>query len=331
MNKQPLIISISGRAGSGKDTVCDMIKLFYNTRPKTLEEFKNLYNLYKENKFLDSENCVSIALADKLKQICSTMFDIDIKTFYDRNSKENKYVNLKTHEVVNFSESMESQIVTACYFYNHSDEPDIDKSYMSIRELMVYIGTYLINYNFDLNFFINTVNKFINNNYGKEAIIISDVRFDVEYDFIDKKNGIKIFVNNNRVTPLNNVAENIEEDHEFDFEINNNGTFEDLLENVYNMLTKHIIYENVQQCLLNLKLRLSSKVDGKNIYQILNSKFDSINYSDYSYLDEMQTILVDKIDLLSIDKTFLKPGANIDGFIIENIYKQNNRFYLTFK
>lgn len=331
MNKQPLIISISGRAGSGKDTVRNIIQLFYCTHPKSLEDFKKNYNIYKENNFFESENCVSIALADKLKQICSTMFDIDLKLFYDRTSKENKYVNLETHNVVNFSENIESRIVTASYYYNHSDEPDINKSYMSIRELMVYIGTYLINYNFDINFFINTVNKFINNNYSKEAIIISDVRYDAEYDFIDRKKGVKILVKNSRVTPLNNIGENIEEDHEFDFEITNNGTFDELLENVYNMLTNHIIYKNVQKSLRNVKLRLISKIDGKKVYEILTSNFDGINYSDYSYLDATQTILVDKIDSIVIDGTILKPGEIIDGFIIEDIYKQNNRLYLTSK
>lgn len=331
MNPHPLIISISGRAGSGKDTVREMIQLFYCTHPNSLEEFRKNYNIYKENNFFGSANCVSIALADKLKQICSTMFDIDLKLFYDRTSKENKYVNLETHDVINFSENMESRIVTASYYYNHSDESDINKSYMSIRELMVYIGTYLIGYNFDLNFFTNTVNKFINHNYDKKAIIISDVRYDAEYDFIDHKKGVKILVKNNRVTPLHNIGENIEEDHEFDFEITNNGTFDELLENVYNMLTNHIIYKNVQQSLLNVKLRLISKIDGKKVYEILTSNFDGINYSDYSYLDTAQTILVDKIDQLVIDDTIFKPGGIIDGFIIEDIYKQNNRLYLTSK
>lgn len=331
MNKQPLIISISGRAGSGKDTVREMIQLFYCTHPNSLEEFRKNYNIYKENNFFGSANCVSIALADKLKQVCSTMFDIDLKLFYDRTSKENKYVNLETHDVINFSENMENRIVTASYYYNHSDESDINKSYMSIRELMVYIGTYLIGYNFDLNFFTNTVNKFINHNYDKEAIIISDVRYDTEYDFIDHKKGVKILVKNNRVIPLHNIGENIEEDHEFDFEITNNGTFDELLENVYNMLTNHIIYKNVQQSLLNVKLRLTSKIDGKKVYEILTSNFDGINYSDYSYLDTAQTILVDKIDQLVIDDTIFKPGEIIDDFRIEDIYKQNNRLYLTSK
>jgi hypothetical protein len=331
MNKQPLIISISGRAGSGKDTVREMIQLFYNKRPKSLEEFKKNYNIYKENNFLGSENCVSIALADKLKRICAVMFDLDLELFYDRNSKEHKYVNLETHDLVNFSESIENKIVTASYYYNHSDEPGITKSYMSIRELMVYVGTYLINYNFDLNFFTNTVNKFINNNYDKAAIIISDVRYDTEYDFIDHKKGVKILVKNSRVTPLNNIGENIEDDHEFDFEINNDGTFDELLENVYNMLTNHIIYKNIQQCLHNVKLRLVSTDDGKSVYELLNSNFDGINYGDYAYIDEMQTVLVDKIDQLTINETILKPGRNIGGFIIDDIYKQNNRLYLTHK
>lgn len=331
MNKHPLIISISGKAGSGKDTVKDMIQLFYNMRPKSVEEFKNIYNIYKENHFLSSENCVSIALADKLKQICSVMFDIDLEIFYDRNSKENKYLNLETHNLVNFSESIENKIVTASYLYNHSDEPNINKSYISIRELMVYIGTYLISYNFDLNFFTNTVNKFIDTNYSKDAIIISDVRYDAEYEFVNRKKGVKILVKNNGVTPLNNIGENIEEEHEFDFEIKNDGSFEELLENVYDLLTHHIIFKNVQRCINNVKLRLTSKIDGKNVYEILTSSFDGINYSDYSYLDEAQTILVDKIDQLVINGTILTQGGTADGFIIEDIYKQNDRLYLTSK
>lgn len=331
MNKQPLIISISGRAGSGKDTVSEMIQVFYNTYSHSLEEFKKNYNIYKENNFFSSENCISIALADKLKQICSIMFDLDLGLFYDRKSKENNYVNLETHDLVTFSENIENRIITASYYYNHSDEPDINKSYMSIRELMVYVGTYLISYNFDLNFFTNTVNNFINHNYGKEAIIISDVRYDAEYEFIDRKKGVKILVKNNRVVPLNNIGEKIEEEHEFDFEINNNGSFDELLENVYNMLTNHIIYKNIQHCLHNVKLRLTSTIDKKDVYEILNPNFDGISYGDYTYIDKEQTVLADKIDQLTINETILKPSRNIDGFIIDDIYKQNDRLYLTHK
>lgn len=332
MSTQPIIIGISGRAGSGKDTVKDMISVYFNYHPKTLEEFKIIYK--NQDSFLDHkiDNVVSIAFADRLKEICSTMFNIDIKLFYDRDAKENKYINLKTHELVDYSYEISNKTVNASTYYNNYDSPHYKSSFMSLRELMVYVGTYLIKYNFDNNFFINSVNSFINSNFSKDAIIVSDVRFTDEFEYISKKHGISILVKNNRVTPLNNIAENIWDEEEFDFEIINDGSFDDLLENVYKTLTNHIIYKNIQKSIFNVGLRLIEQYSGHNIYEILAGDDDisGIDYDDCDFIDlnEHETVLTDKLNSININGIVIKPKTIIDGINIDNVYSKNNRYYI---
>lgn len=336
MKQHPLIIGISGLAGSGKDTVKDMIELYYNYKPKTCDEFINLYNRISENKpDKNYEVAVSIAFADKLKEICAVMYGIDINLFYDREVKDNMYINIKTHALVNYSPEISKSIISADYYYNNIDTlySDDKDYYISIRELMVYVGTYLIRFNVGDEFFIRVVNNFINKNYNNEAIIVSDVRFDNELDFIKSKHGVTILVKNSRVSKLQNIAENItdEQSLDFDYEINNNGSIHDLLKAVYNLLTTNIIYKNIQLDAFNVMLRCSGYFNGKEVYEVLNDIKDvnGVDYGDYACIDDDKQIWCDFINYLSINGSEITPGMKIsDNFIVHKIYEYDNRYYI---
>ena len=339
MYKKPLIIGISGKAGSGKDTVKDMISVYYNYKPTTLNEFKDIYKTkYSSNTVHEYPLVTSVAFADKLKEICSIMYDIDINLFYDRISKENNYINLTTHELVTRSESVVNKSVTAEEYYYNQDVSTYKDYYMSLRELMVFTGTYLIRYNLDNKFFINAVNNFINKNYNREVIIVSDVRFSDEFAFIQEKHGVSILVRNNRITPLNNIAEGIENEEQFDFEINNDGTFDELLEKVYNMLTNHIIYKNIQLNIFNVTLRLISQTSLNNTYELLISNneeltntINGISFDECTFADDDFT-LIDKINSITVNNAELFPTMKIDNNLyIDTIYRKVERFYLTTK
>jgi hypothetical protein len=336
MKRNPLIIGISGLCGSGKDTVKCMIELYYNYKPKTFDEFINLYNKFSENKLNKNYDVTAaVAFADKLKEICSVMYGIDLNIFYDREVKNNMYINIKTHALINYSPEIAKSIISADYYYNNIDTLySDDKDYhISIRELMVYVGTYLVRFNVGDEFFIRVVNNFINKNYDKDAIIVSDVRFDNEFDFIKRKHGVTILVKNNRVSKLQNIAENLTDDQslDFDYEISNNGSIYDLLSAVYNLLTTNIIYKNIQLDAFNVMLRCSGYFNGKEVYEVLNDIEDinGVDYGDYACIDYDKQIYCDFINYLSVNSAEIAPCMKLgNDFIVHKIYEYDGRYYI---
>lgn len=101
------IISISGRAGSGKDTIGKIIQWLsanelqnYDSNPEyypTLEQFINGQNIYNVNWTKDYENSVIDdspwqikRWADAVKQICSIILNVPVEQFEDREFKESE-------------------------------------------------------------------------------------------------------------------------------------------------------------------------------------------------------------------------------------------------
>lgn len=65
MKKMPVLVALSGKAGSGKDTIADF-----------MEENLKGYTVKR------------IAFADLLKRVCSIMFHVPLEWFYDRDKKD---------------------------------------------------------------------------------------------------------------------------------------------------------------------------------------------------------------------------------------------------
>ena len=147
-----------------------------------------------------------------------------------------------------------TKIITADEYYDMYDNnifsSDSISYYMTLRELLVYIGTYVLQYNVNPNTFVNIVNNIVNdtirNNANISYVICTDVRFKHEFDFIKKKHGIVINVNRNDVNQLDNVAEHDLDylDEKYDFNINNSGTYDDLFQNVWDMIHNNVIFSN---------------------------------------------------------------------------------------
>ena len=121
---------------------------------------------------------------------------------------------------------------------------------MSLRELLVYVGTYVLQHNINQNIFVNVVNNIINSeirsNKELNYVICTDVRFAHEYDYIKKMNGIVINVTRESVTQLDNVAEHDLDDFtNYDFVIDNSGTYDDLFEQVWDMIHDNIVFSNI--------------------------------------------------------------------------------------
>lgn len=255
--KIPLFIGLNGFAGSGKDSVAKMLNVILSNLDYTLEECKNIFNkLYKRIDSPSTENgniyknVMTIAFADQLKQICSDIFGIPIERFYY--NKANAWVCV--NKDFKYTEHLPANIVTAADFYenqelytNTRDECDY---YMSLREILVYIGKYILQGSVNKNTFINIVNNKINamRNVYKDNlkyIVITDVRFEQELEYMRNKYAVMINIIRPNLEQLNNIAEHdLDDEEDYDFTIINDGSYMDLFDKVYNLIHDNLVFLN---------------------------------------------------------------------------------------
>lgn len=261
--KHCLYIGIHGYAGSGKDTVTKMIRTILSRMWSSLDDCKEYYKkiytdptisaTYELQEDMLANNVYCIAFADQLKSICSAIFGIPTGRFYM--NKNTAWVcinkNFKYTEIRPIGAN--DKIVTAEDYYDNYSAYSSDTNisyYMSLRELLVYVGTYVLQHNINQNIFVNVVNNIINTQIRShdelDYIICTDVRFMHEYQFIRSKNGIIIDVTRNNVEQLDNVAEHdLDDFNNYDFVIDNSGTYDDLFEQVWDMIHCNVVFSNV--------------------------------------------------------------------------------------
>lgn len=258
MDKQ-LYIGLNGLAGSGKDTVAKMIRVILGHKTMSLEECMTIYKEHYYNPWIsatfssptdDSHNVYSIAFADQLKTICSTIFGIPVERFYQNKAtawicinKDFKYTEIKPDD---------SLIITAdeCYSeISNITKPDSEPKWMSLREILVYVGTYVLQQDINKKIFVNVVHNLIKDqifaNPQLEYVIVTDIRFTHEVEFLRKHNGVTINIVREGIAQLDNVAEHdLDYDNSWDFVIENNGTYEELFAKVYRLLHGNKIFDN---------------------------------------------------------------------------------------
>lgn len=260
MNRNKLLyIGLNGYAGSGKDTVAKMLSFILNFNWGDKEAAYYAYcesypdeteiATFNPEKDRPINNCMSIAFADQLKKICSVIFGIDVKYFYYNKgtswiciNKDFKYTEIMPDE---------NYILSAEDFYSGHDSyiHSYDRYYMSLREVLVYVGTYILQKQLSKNIFVNIVNKDIEKacqrNSNIQYVICTDVRFTHEFDFIHEKNGIMVNITRNNVVQLDNIAEHdLDDEENFDFTIENNSTYQDLFYQVWSLVKDNVIFEN---------------------------------------------------------------------------------------
>lgn len=260
---KPLYIGIHGFAGSGKDTVTKMIRTILSRNWTNIDECKSHYkSIYKDPTIsatydiedtMHTSNVFCIAFADQLKTICSSIFGVPTSRFYMNKNTAWICMNhdFKYTEIEPSGNNCE--IVTAEKYYDNYFEYTNNNEigyYMSLRELLVYVGTYVLQHNINQNIFVNVVNNIIKNeirsNKELNYVICTDVRFEHEYDYIKKKNGIVIDVTRESVIQLDNIAEHDLDDFtNYNFVIDNSGTYDELFEQVWDMIHNNIIFSNI--------------------------------------------------------------------------------------
>lgn len=110
----------------------------------------------------------------------------------------------------------------------------------TIRDIMQVLGTDLLRQGFNNNIHVAATLGSIKEN---EKVIITDVRFPNELEAIKKYNGVTIRINRGLVERTGkmiqgpeHISETALDDAEFDYVIDNNGTIEELIVKIKNIL-----------------------------------------------------------------------------------------------
>ena len=286
-----LYIGLNGFAGSGKDTVAKMIKTILNRDWSSLEDCKEYYKSVYTNPTIsatynqkeENERVFCIAFADQLKYICSSIFGIPVERFYQNKStawvcinKDFQYTEI--HPDDNF-------IVTAEGYYDNINDYKLSKHsyWMSLREILVYVGTYVLQQDINKSIFVNIIRNTIKekqmNNKDLKYILITDIRFNHEIDYIKENDGITISIIRDNVEQLDNIAEHdLDDEDRWDYYVENNGTYDELFENIWNILHNNLEFENFTYDLVtrenvNNYLRLISENESESVFRLC-SQYD---------------------------------------------------------
>ncbi len=231
-----MIIGISGKINSGKDTVGYAI-LHHIARFKGFSTSnwpeKEDYNYLKETSGFEIKK-----FADKLKDITCLLIGCTRDQLEDREFKEKEL----------------GQEWTIQKMYDTGIEPMIETYQLTPRVILQLLGTEcgrnIIHPNVWVNSLFNeyslkasnwdvdgntTVNEYPN-------WIITDMRFPNELEAVKNKGGITIRVNrSNNLLESNHLSETALDNAEFDYVIQNDGSIQDLIDKVKQILIKEQI------------------------------------------------------------------------------------------
>lgn len=259
MNNKLLYIGLNGLAGSGKDTVAKMLKAILVKDWNSIDECKEFYNLYFKNPNILATfgnnnpykfRVYAIAFADQLKEICASIFGIPVDRFY--NNKSNAWICI--NKDFHYTEVRPDNVITCEeYYYNCSEYKNSETQYwLSLRDILVYIGTYVLQQDVNKDIFVNIVENRIKNialtNQNLNYVIVTDIRFCHEIDYVRNHNGVTIKITRPNVQQLNNIAEHdLDDEDNYTFMIDNDGDFDELFQQVWDLVHNNIIFYNHTQ------------------------------------------------------------------------------------
>jgi hypothetical protein len=250
-----MIISISGKIGSGKDTVGQIIQ-YLNLQ----KEYPDVWEQKSFEQFLNyAENEVQHTwkgdfqvkkFADKLKDIVCIIIGCTRKQLEDRDFKEKEldeeWVKYELLFKDKFKDGLQSKIFLSIkevniFLFNSKFiyEHDLVKSILTPRLLLQVLGTQggrdLIHPNIWVNSLMSEYRD------SKPKWVITDTRFPNELEAVKSRGGITIRVSTDRCGKVSShESETALDDATFDYEIENNGTIEELIQQVNNLLWEKI-------------------------------------------------------------------------------------------
>jgi hypothetical protein len=253
------LIGVSGKRGSGKDTVGQIIQYLTDDLNKTNP--KN-YNEWVDGGF-HASNWKVKKFAGKLKQIVALLTGCTIE---DLESQEFKMKELgpewNTYGIVRGNDNLGRQVAVQAtphlkdsIWLASGDNQQVE-NILTYRKLLQVIGTDALRNVVHENIWVNALmadyvektnhnfrvprEEYVNAIYPNW--IITDMRFPNEMEAVEKRGGITIRVNRDngtRAIDLNpHPSETSLDSHKFDYVIDNDGSLSDLVEKVRTILIK---------------------------------------------------------------------------------------------
>jgi ABC-type oligopeptide transport system ATPase subunit len=220
-----MIIGINGKIGSGKDTVGKIIQYLqcHNTGEITIQDVisnpEHEWWLEEQSKFEIKK------FAGKLKQIASLLTGIPIEMFEDQEFK-------KTNLEKNWD-------IKSKYRDRRPPTP------MTVREFLQKLGTEAMREGLHTNVWVNALFADYKppkmSEYNPSNWIITDMRFPNEMEAVIEKGGITIKVIRPETSTGTHPSEIALDGHTMHYEIINDGTIEDLVEKVREILIERNI------------------------------------------------------------------------------------------
>jgi len=249
-----MLIGISGKKGSGKDTVGQIIQ-YLTLNDKRCFEFNEdcLLKWIKDRKLRDSwltsDDWQIHKFADSLKEIVCILIGCQREQLEDQKFKESYLeeewdVRKSCFQVLDKCDKQElglEEYVSKEMVCPENCSPYIIESKFTVREFMQTLGNDILK-KLHPNVWINAL--FQHDNYDEfHNWIITDCRFPNEAQTIKNRRGILIRVNKYNDIKDTHKTETSLDGYEFDYIINNDGTIHELLEEVRNILIKENIIE----------------------------------------------------------------------------------------
>jgi hypothetical protein len=242
MTTKSNLIAISGRQNSGKDTVGSIAQFLLHTGGVWDQEYwDDIQKHHPKGIGFNWTNYWEIKkFAGKLKQIATLLTGIPVEKFEDQEFK-------KTYMSDDWCYTKQ---VYECDENNQDGFMDIPLTY---REFLQKLGTEAIRDGLHPDTWVNALftdykaeNSWLNVQLSEKPEllypnwIITDMRFPNEYDAVQKRNGLCVQVIRGGDMSTNNAhsSEIGLDSYRFDYTINNNGSIEELREQVLEML-KH--------------------------------------------------------------------------------------------
>jgi len=234
------IIGISGRIGSGKDTVG---KIIQSICAKDFGVYKTQLDFINGGDWVrEKQSGWEIKkFAGKLKEIASLLTGVPVERFEDQDFKQSY-----------LGEQWAKTPVTPLNECTIFDPIDLN-NLMTYRDFLQKLGTEAMRDNLHENVWVNSLfadYKWYVKNWDELGTeidgaypnwIITDMRFPNEMDAVKDKGGVTIRVVRPGTATGTHPSETSLDSSEFDYEINNNGSIEDLIEKVREILTKEKI------------------------------------------------------------------------------------------
>lgn len=235
------IIGLSGKAGSGKDLVGEIISGLTVNKDADYEWIK---------KFHSNSDWKIIKFADKLKDMVCLLIGCTREQLEDREYKESplgprwtKYVveydDYDSYHSANFATKAEADACATevSEYYRNIEVKEVQLTPRLLLQLLgTEAGRRIIHPDIWVNATMTNFDAFANR-------IITDCRFPNEADAIKDRGGINIRVNrlSNKESVDLHESEIALDNYAFDYVVDNNGTIEELIEKITVILEKEKI------------------------------------------------------------------------------------------